>query len=301
MKAVLKEVIEAEGRFIIFIDDLHTLVGAGGAEGAVDAGNMLKPALARGELGLVGATTLSEYRKHVEKDAALERRVQPVYVAPPSVEDTVAISRSATRFITECGLKTTPSWRRPSFRPATSVAEWTGIPVSRLMEAERERLRRLEHLLGERVVGQPEAIEAVSNAVRRARTGLQDPDRPVGSFIFLGPTGVGKTEIARALAEFLFDDERAMVRIDMSECMETHAVARLIGAPPGYVGFEEGGQLTEAVRCRPHSVILFDEIKKAHPEVFNVLPYSGRRASYGFTGAGRRLPQHRNHHDRQSG
>ena len=435
MKAVLKEITEADGRFIIFIDELHTLVGAGGAEGAVDAGNMLKPALARGELRVVGATTLAEYRKHVEKDPALERRFQPVYVAPPSVDDTVAILRGlkeryevhhgvrikddalvaaaklsdryiggrflpdkAIDLVDEAGsrlrieIDSMPQeideverritqleiekqalsgeneksaldrlagveaelselrerssgmkarWqsekaaierlqslkeRHDELRveaeratrtgnleraaevqyseiPGTEkaiavaeqrlaelqaegkflkeevdaddiaqvVAEWTGIPVSRLMEAERERLRRLEQLLGERVVGQSEALRAVSNAVRRARTGLQDPDRPVGSFIFLGPTGVGKTETARALADFLFDDERAMVRLDMSEYMEKHAVARLIGAPPGYVGFEEGGQLTEAVRRRPHAVILFDEIEKAHPEVFNVL------------------------------
>ena len=435
MKAVLKEITEAEGRFIIFIDELHTLVGAGAAEGAVDAGNMLKPALARGELRVVGATTLSEYRKHIEKDAALERRFQPVYVAPPSVDDTVAILRGlkeryevhhgvritddalvaaaklsdryisgrflpdkAIDLVDEAGsrlrieLDSMPQeideverriiqlaiekqalsgeveksaqdrlagveaelsdlkersagmkarWQSEkeaierlqglkerldelrveaeratrtgdleraaevqySEIPGTEqalavaevrlaelqgegtclkeevdaddiaevVAEWTGIPVSRLMEMERERLRQLEQLLGERVVGQPEALHAVANAVRRARTGLQDPNRPVGSFIFLGPTGVGKTETARALAEFLFDDERAMVRLDMSEYMEKHAVARLIGAPPGYVGFEEGGQLTEAVRRRPHAVILFDEIEKAHPEVFNVL------------------------------
>ena len=435
MKAVLKEIIEGEGRFVIFIDELHTIVGAGAAEGAVDAGNMLKPALARGELRVVGATTLDEYRKHVEKDPALERRFQPVFVAPPSVEDTVAILRGlkeryevhhgvritddaivaaaklSDRYIggrflpdkaidlmdeagsrlriqidsmpeeideverriiqleiekqalageTEAGAKDRLSgieaelsdlkergagmkarWQAEkeaierlqglkerldelrieaeratrtgdleraaevqySEIPGTNkalvvaeerlaelqgegkylkedvdgddiaevVAEWTGIPVSRLMETERERLRHLEQLLGERVIGQAEALQAVSNAVRRARTGLQDPDRPIGSFIFLGPTGVGKTETARALAEYLFDDERAMVRLDMSEYMERHAVARLIGAPPGYIGFEEGGQLTEAVRRRPHAVILFDEIEKAHPDVFNVL------------------------------
>ena len=435
MKAVLKDIMEGEGRFIIFIDELHTIVGAGAAEGAVDAGNMLKPALARGELRVVGATTLSEYRKHIEKDAALERRFQPVYVAPPSVDDTVAILRGlkeryevhhgvritddalvaaaklsdryiggrflpdkaidlvdeagsrlrieldsmpqeideVERRITQLaiekqalsgeveksakdrlagveaelsdlqersagmkarwqsekeaierlqGLKERLDELRVEAERATRtgdleraaevqyseipgteqaiavaeerlaelqgdgkflkeevdaddiaevVAEWTGIRVSRLMETERERLRQLEHLLGERVIGQPEAIHAVANAVRRARTGLQDPNRPVGSFIFLGPTGVGKTETARALAEFLFDDERAMVRLDMSEYMEKHAVARLIGAPPGYIGFEEGGQLTESVRRRPHAVILFDEIEKAHPEVFNVL------------------------------
>ena len=435
MKAVLKEIIEGEGRFVIFIDELHTIVGAGAAEGAVDAGNMLKPALARGELRVVGATTLDEYRKHVEKDPALERRFQPVFVAPPSVEDTVAILRGlkeryevhhgvritddaivaaaklSDRYIggrflpdkaidpmdeagsrlrieidsmpeeideverritqleiekqalageTEGGAKDRLSgieaelsdlkeqgagmkahWQTEkeaierlqglkerldelrieaeratrtgdleraaevqySEIPGTEqalvvaeerlaelqgegkylkedvdaddiaevVAEWTGIPVSRLMETERERLRHLEQLLGARVIGQAEALRAVSNAVRRARTGLQDPDRPMGSFIFLGPTGVGKTETARALAEYLFDDERAMVRMDMSEYMEKHAVARLIGAPPGYVGFEEGGQLTEAIRRRPHAVILFDEIEKAHPDVFNVL------------------------------
>ncbi len=435
MKAVLKEIIEGEGRFVIFIDEIHTIVGAGAAEGAVDAGNMLKPALARGELRVVGATTLGEYRKHVEKDPALERRFQPVFVAPPSVEDTVAILRGLKeryevhhgvritddaivaaaklsdryiggRFLPDkaidlvdeagsrlrieidsmpqeideverriiqleiekkalegetegsakerldgieadlsdlkersAGMKARWQSEKEAIQrlrslkekldelrteaeratrtgdleraaevqyseiPGTAqaidvaearlaelqgegkylkedvdaddiahvVSEWTGIPVSRLMETERERLRHLEDLLGDRVIGQTEALTAVSNAVRRARTGLQDPDRPLGSFIFLGPTGVGKTETARTLAEFLFDDDRAMVRLDMSEYMEKHAVARLIGAPPGYVGFEEGGQLTEAIRRRPHAVILFDEIEKAHPEVFNVL------------------------------
>ncbi|RMH13633.1 MAG: ATP-dependent chaperone ClpB, partial [Gemmatimonadetes bacterium] len=435
MKAVLKEITEAEGRFIIFIDEMHTIVGAGAAEGAVDAGNMLKPALARGELRVVGATTLDEYRKHIEKDPALERRFQPVFVAPPSVEDAIAILRGLKeRYEVHHGVRITDDaivaavklsdryiggrhlpdkaidlmdeaasrlrieidsmpqeideverrimqleiekralegetessarerlagieaelselreksagmkarWQAEkeaierlqglkerldelrneaeraarqgdleraaelqySEIPGTEqaiqvaedrlhelqkegtflkeevdaddiaqvVAEWTGIPVSRLLESERQRLKHLEQLLGARVVGQAEAVTAVANAVRRARAGLQDPNRPIGSFIFLGPTGVGKTETARALAEFLFDDERAMVRLDMSEYMEKHAVARLIGAPPGYVGFEEGGQLTEAVRRRPHAVILFDEIEKAHPEVFNVL------------------------------
>ncbi|HSR42444.1 MAG TPA: AAA family ATPase, partial [Longimicrobiales bacterium] len=435
MKAVLKEITESEGRYVIFLDELHTIVGAGAAEGAVDAGNMLKPPLARGELRMVGATTLDEYRKHIEKDPALERRFQPVLVQPPSVEDTVAILRGlkeryevhhgvritddalvaaaklsdryiggrflpdkAIDLMDEAGsrlrieidsmpqeideverritqleiekqaigkdaagparerreaieeelgeLKERSSGMKARWQaekdaiqrlrslkervdelkveadratragdleraaeiqyseiPGTQqaigvaedrlaelqaegsflkeevdaddiaevVAEWTGIPVSRLMESERQRLRHLESLLGARVVGQEEAVTAVSNAVRRARAGLQDPDRPIGSFIFLGPTGVGKTETARALAEFLFDDERAMVRIDMSEYMERHAVARLIGAPPGYVGFEEGGQLTEAVRRRPHSVVLFDEIEKAHPDVSNLL------------------------------
>ncbi len=435
MKAVLKEIAQGEGRYIVFIDEMHTIVGAGAAEGAVDAGNMLKPMLARGELRMVGATTLDEYRKHVEKDPALERRFQPVFVAPPSVEDTVAIlrglkeryevhhgvrikddaliaaARLSDRYISgrflpdkaidlvdeaasrlrieidslpkeideverrivqleierqalaretdegarerrrgieeelaelreksaamkarwqaekeainriralkeqldELKVEAERATRRgdlnraaelqygqiPELEKALRVAEarlaelqaegkflreevdaddiarvvseWTGIPVSRLMASERQRLVHLEEQLARRVVGQEEAVGAVSRAVRRARSGLQDPNRPVGSFIFLGPTGVGKTETARALAEFLFDDERAMVRIDMSEYMEKHAVARLIGAPPGYVGYEEGGQLTEAVRRRPHAVILFDEIEKAHPEVFNLL------------------------------
>ena len=435
LKAVLKEITSAEGKFIVFIDELHTLVGAGSAEGAVDASNMLKPALARGELHVVGATTLDEYRKYIEKDAALERRFQPVYVGEPSVEDTIAILRglkeryevhhgvritdnalvaAATlshryigdRFLPDKAIdlvdeaasrlrieidslpqeideverkivqheieltalakeKDKPSqerrerveeelrelrersqtmkaqWqaekdtiarlrgkkaeleqlrteadqatRRGDLQRAAEitygkipaleqeiagieqrlaeiqkkgkylkeevdaediaeiVAKWTGIPVTKMLESERERVTRLEAELGRRVIGQPEALAAVSNAVRRARAGLQDPNRPTGSFIFLGPTGVGKTETARALAEFLFDDERAMVRLDMSEYMEKHAVARMIGAPPGYVGYEEGGQLTEAVRRRPYAVVLFDEIEKAHPDVFNVL------------------------------
>ncbi len=435
MKAVIKEITEAQGRYVIFIDEMHTIVGAGGAVGAVDAGNMLKPALARGELRVVGATTLDEYRKHIEKDPALERRFQPVHVGPPSVEDTIAILRGLKeRYEVHHGVRITDdaliaaaklsdryiggrflpdkaidlideaasrlrieidsmpqeideverriiqleiekqALAKEKDRPAverregieaelselkerssgmkarwqaekeaigklsslkekvdelkseaeratrdanlqraaeiqygevprtqqeivqaearlvelqangkflkedvdaediaTVVAEWTGIPVSRMVESERQRLTQLERLLAARVVGQDEAVKVVANAVRRARAGLRDPARPIGSFIFLGPTGVGKTETARALAEFLFDDERAMVRIDMSEYMEKHAVARLIGAPPGYVGFEEGGQLTEAVRRRPHSVILFDEIEKAHQDVFNVL------------------------------
>src|SRR5881296_1583032 len=435
LKAVLKEIVGAEGRYIVFIDELHTLVGAGAAEGAVDASNMLKPALARGELHVVGATTLDEYRKHIEKDAALERRFQPVYVGEPSVEDTIAILRglkekyevhhgiritdnalvsAATlshRYITDRFLpdkaidlideaaarlriaidslpqeideverkivqleierqalgkekdKTAKERRtkieqelaelreksnamkaqwqaekdaiqkiqakkaemeqlRTEAEQATRrgdlqksaeitygripqlekeiqtlekrlaeiqkkgkylkeevdaediaeiVSKWTGIPVTKMLESEKERLVKLEEELGRRVIGQKEALAAVANAVRRARAGLQDPHRPTGSFIFLGPTGVGKTETAKALAEFLFDDERALVRIDMSEYMEKHAVARLIGAPPGYVGYEEGGQLTEAIRRRPYSVVLFDEIEKAHPDVFNIL------------------------------
>jgi len=435
LKAVLKEVTDAHGGIILFIDEMHTLVGAGAAEGAVDASNMLKPALARGELRCVGATTIKEYRKHIEKDAALERRFQPVMVEEPSVEDTISILRglkekyevhhgvrikdsalvaAATlshRYITDrflpdkaidlmdeatsrlrIEIDSMPAeiddverkitqleierealkkemdaaskdrlgkiekeatelraqadvmishWKKEkeaisrireikerlettrneaqiaerqgdlsraaelrygtlpdlekrleqenreleqlqssqkmlkeevdSEDVAEVVAKWTGIPVSRLMEGEREKLLKMEDRLEQRVVGQKKAIIAVSNAVRRARSGLQDPNRPIGSFIFMGPTGVGKTELARALAEFLFDDEQYMVRIDMSEYMEKHSVARLIGAPPGYVGYEEGGFLTEAVRRHPYSVVLFDEIEKAHPDVFNAL------------------------------
>ncbi|MDP2681431.1 MAG: ATP-dependent chaperone ClpB [Deltaproteobacteria bacterium] len=435
LKAILREINESQGEVILFIDELHTLVGAGAAEGAMDASNMLKPALARGEIKCVGATTLNEYRKHIEKDAALERRFQPVYVGEPSVEDTISILRGlkekyevhhgvriadsaivaaatlshryiADRFLPDkaidlidesasglrieidsmpteideverriiqleiekralkketdkaslerlakiekeladlkeesTGLKARWQKEKAEIGKITAIKEkiedtklkaaqaerggdlgkaaelkygvlvqlqkdmeegqirltetqrnhgmlkeevgsediaevvskWTGIPVSRMMEGEREKLLKMEDRLKKRVVGQEEAIKAVSNAVRRARAGLQDVNRPVGSFIFLGPTGVGKTETARALAEFLFDDEQAMVRIDMSEFMEKHSVARLIGAPPGYVGYEEGGYLTEAVRRRPYSVLLFDEIEKAHPEVFNIL------------------------------
>jgi ATP-dependent Clp protease ATP-binding subunit ClpB len=435
LKAVLKEIENAQGHIILFIDELHTLVGAGAAEGAIDASNMLKPALARGELRCVGATTLAEYQKHIEKDAALERRFQQVYVGEPTVEDTIAILRGlkeryevhhgvrikdsaivaaatlSNRYITDrflpdkaidlidesasrlrieidslpqeidqlereiiqleierqalqreedekskarlkeieqriADLKETSAGMKAKWQSekeaidhirtakaeleqlrfqldqarnngelgraseiqygkipdleqklkveqdklanfqqdgvmlkeevdeedvAEVVAKWTGIPVSRMLEGEMQKLVTLEDRLGNRVIGQEEALAAVSNAVRRARAGLQDPNRPIGSFVFLGPTGVGKTETARALAEFLFDDERAMVRLDMSEYMEKHAVARMIGAPPGYIGYDEGGQLTEAVRRRPYSVILFDEIEKAHPDVFNVL------------------------------
>ena len=435
LKAVLKEIENAQGQIILFIDELHTLVGAGAAEGAIDASNMLKPALARGELRCVGATTLNEYKKHIEKDAALERRFQQVYVGEPTVEDTIAILRGlkeryevhhgvrikdsaivaaatlSNRYITDrflpdkaidlideaasrlrieidslpqeidqlereiiqleierqalqreedekskarlreieqriADLKETSSGMKAKWQSekeaidhmrtakaeleqlklqldqarnagdlaraseiqygkipdleqklkvqqdrlanlqqekvmlkeevdeedvAEVVAKWTGIPVSRMLEGEMQKLVTMEGRLSDRVIGQEEALAAVSNAVRRARAGLQDPNRPIGSFIFLGPTGVGKTETARALAEFLFDDERAMIRLDMSEYMEKHAVARMIGAPPGYVGYDEGGQLTEAVRRRPYSVVLFDEIEKAHPDVFNVL------------------------------
>ncbi len=435
LKAVLKEVSESAGEIIMFIDELHTIVGAGAGEGAVDAANMLKPMLARGELRTVGATTLDEYRKYIEKDAALERRFQPVYVGEPSIEDTIAILRGlkeryevhhgvritdgalvsasvlSARYISDRFLpdkaidlmdeaasklrieidsmptvideierrirqleierealrkeedkaslerldkieselanlneektRLTAHWqqekeiiksiseikqkieeakqeelsaeRNGDFGRAAElrygvltnlqrelevkqkaieelqstmkmlkeevdsddiaevIAKWTGIPVSRLLEAEMQKLFKMEERLHMRVVSQNEAIDAVANAIRRARSGLSEPNRPIGSFLFLGPTGVGKTELARALAEFLFDDERNMVRIDMSEYQEKHTVARLIGAPPGYVGYEEGGQLTEAVRRRPYSVILLDEIEKAHPEVFNIL------------------------------
>jgi ATP-dependent Clp protease ATP-binding subunit ClpB len=435
LKAVLKEITEASGQIILFIDELHTLVGAGAAEGSMDASNMLKPALARGELRAIGATTINEYRKHIEKDPALERRFQPVLIAEPSVEDAIAILRGlkdryelhhgvrikdaaiiaaatlSQRYITDrflpdkaidlideaaaslrmqmdslpfeideierrivqleierqallketdenskkrlgqlegelAGLREQSNARKARWQVekdaiaqirkrkeeieslraeeqryersgelarvaeirygklaaaeraleaaqknleevqkngrilkeevdeediAALVSKWTGIPVGRLLEGEAKKLVTMEERLRERVVGQEDALERVSNAIRRNRAGLSDPNRPIGSFIFLGPTGVGKTELARALAEFLFDDERAMIRIDMSEYMEKHSVSRMIGAPPGYVGYEEGGQLTEQVRRKPYSVVLFDEIEKAHPDVFNIL------------------------------
>ncbi len=370
LKAVLDEVKRAKGEVILFIDELHTVVGAGGAEGAIDASNMLKPALSRGELQAVGATTLNEYRKHIEKDTALERRFQPVYVEEPSIEDTIAIlhgvgpkyeahhkvritdeaidaaARLSARYITDRhlpdkaidlideaasrlridaesfppALKETEQsiqrlaaeeeaasqrsdyeraaqqrqerlrlemehetelarWRtekqiRDTVEDediARLISEWTGIPVTRMLEEETARLVRMEDDLHRRVIGQDKAIAALSDAIRRARAGLKDPHRPIGSFIFLGPTGVGKTEVAKALAEFMFDDEEALVRLDMSEFQERHEVSRLVGAPPGYIGYDEGGQLTELVRRRPYRVILFDEIEKAHPDTFNML------------------------------
>jgi ATP-dependent Clp protease ATP-binding subunit ClpA len=313
LKAFLKEVTDSQGEIILFIDELHTIVGAGAAEGAVDASNLLKPQLARGELRTIGATTLDEYRKHIEKDAALERRFQPVMVQEPSVEEIIEQSRKLQEQIENLKTELEQAQRRGELARASEiqygklpelnaqltkhnarlaelqksqqilkeevtdediaevVSSWTGIPVSRLRESEKEKLVHMEERLGERVIGQREAISAVANAVRRARAGLQDENRPIGSFFFLGPTGVGKTELSRALAEFLFDDENAMIRVDMSEYMEKHSVARLIGAPPGYVGYDEGGQLSEAVRRRPYSVVLFDEVEKAHPDVFNIL------------------------------
>jgi ATP-dependent Clp protease ATP-binding subunit ClpC len=370
LKAALEEIQRAQGEVILFIDELHTVVGAGAAQGAMDASNMLKPALARGELQCVGATTLDEYHKHIEKDAALERRFAPVFVEEPSVEETIQMlhglrdryeahhkvrftdqalvdaARLSSRYVTERHLPdkaidlideaaaklrvalyslppelkdrkteidrlaaeeeqagTERDYERAAQKKAERlrleaefsqlrdqweaehqldemvdpqdiaevVAQWTGIPVSQMMETESEKLLQMEQRIHERIIGQEEAIHAISDAIRRARSGLKDPRRPIGSFIFIGPSGVGKTELAKALAWFMFDDEDALVRIDMSEYREQHTVSRLFGAPPGYVGYEEGGQLTEAVRRRPYRVILFDEIEKAHPEVWNAL------------------------------
>src|SRR5512136_192090 len=370
LKSAIEEVQRASGEVILMIDELHTVVGAGAAQGAMDASNMLKPALARGELQCVGATTLDEYHKHIEKDAALERRFAPVYVEEPNVDDTIkmlhglrdryeahhkvhfsdealtAAARLADRYVTDRhlpdkaidlideaaakvrvalysmppdlkGMKTDvdrlraeeeqAGLERDYERAAQKKAErlrleseytekrdkwetehqldevvdvddiaavvnqWTGIPVNQMMETESEKLLHMEARLHERIIGQEEAIHAISDAIRRARSGLKDPSRPIGSFIFIGPSGVGKTELAKALAWFMFDDEEALVRIDMSEYREQHTVSRLFGAPPGYVGYEEGGQLTEAVRRRPYRVVLFDEIEKAHPDVWNAL------------------------------
>ena len=370
LKATLEEIQRAGGEIILFIDELHTVVGAGAAQGAMDASNMLKPALARGELHAVGATTLDEYHKFIEKDAALERRFAPVYVEEPNVEDTIQMLmglrdryeahhnvrysdealveavKLSHRYVTDRHLPdkaidlmdeaaaklrvalyslpddlktlkteidrlhteeeqagTERNYERAAEKKserlrleeefkakrekwesehqldevvdvndiAEVIAQWTGIPISQMMETESEKLLKMEERLHERIIGQDEAIAAISDAIRRARSGLKDPKRPIGSFIFIGPSGVGKTELAKALAEFMFDDEDALVRIDMSEYREQHTTARLFGAPPGYVGYEEGGQLTEAVRRRPYRVILFDEIEKAHPDVWNAL------------------------------
>ncbi len=370
LKATIEEIQRSEGEIILFIDELHQVVGAGAAQGALDAGNMMKPALARGELNAIGATTLDEYRQYIEKDSALDRRFAPVFVEEPSVDDTiemlyglrdryeahhkvniadlaiVAAARLSDRYVTDrklpdkaidlldeaaaklrVALYSLPHelkdlqgeiarleadeeaaslsreyeaaaefkvrrlqleddfeqqkvmWQQENTLDevvdgediAEVVAQWTGIPINQMLETESEKLLRMEEGLHQRVIGQNEAVAAISDAIRRSRSGLKDPKRPIGSFIFLGTSGVGKTELARALAEFLFDDEDALVRIDMSEYREQHTVSRLFGAPPGYVGYEEGGQLTEAVRRRPYRVILFDEIEKAHPDVWNAL------------------------------
>ncbi len=370
LKAVMDEIKKGKGEIILFIDEMHTIVGAGAAEGAIDASNMLKPALARGELQCIGATTLNEYRKYIEKDAALERRFAPIFVSEPTIDDTVKIlkglkkryeahhgiiiddsaieaaARLSDRYITErylpdkaidlideaCARARIEIYSMPddlkemekkieklnkegkeavdirnyeraaelrdevedlqkTFKEkkqawmkkrgiddrisendiARIVSTWTGIPVSSMIESEMDKLLKMEDRIHQRLVGQNDAVVAVSDAIRRSRAGLKDPNRPIGSFIFLGPTGVGKTELAKSLAEFLFDTEEAMVRIDMTEYQEKHTVSRLIGAPPGYVGYEEGGQLTEAVRRRPYRVILLDEFEKAHPDVFNIL------------------------------
>jgi ATP-dependent Clp protease ATP-binding subunit ClpC len=370
LKAAIEEIQRSEGEIILFIDELHTVVGAGAAQGAMDASNMLKPALARGELQCIGATTLDEYHKHIEKDAALERRFAPVYVEEPTVEDTIDMLRGlrdryeahhkvtfsdaaliqaaklSARYVTDrrlpdkaidlideaaaklrVALYSLPddlkdlkteidrllkeeeqagierdyeraarmkserlrvedkfnqlrdAWEQDHKLDevvdvndiAEVINQWTGIPVSQMMEDEKDKLLQMEDRIHERIVGQSQAIEAIADAIRRARSGLKDPRRPIGSFIFIGPSGVGKTELAKALAEFMFDDEEALVRIDMSEYREQHTVSRLFGAPPGYVGYEEGGQLTEAVRRRPYRVILFDEVEKAHPEVWNAM------------------------------
>ena len=297
LKSVVNEVKKSEGDIILFIDEIHTLVGAGKGEGAMDAANILKPALARGELRSIGATTLEEYQKYFEKDKALERRFQIVQVDEPDNLSTISILRGlkeryenhhhvrikddaiiaavelSSRYITDRFLpdKAMIKEEVDAEDIADVVSRWTGIPVSKMLQSEKDKLLHLEEELHQRVIGQDEAIEAVADAVRRSRAGLQDPKRPIGSFIFLGTTGVGKTELAKALAEFLFDDETMMTRIDMSEYQEKHSVSRLVGAPPGYVGYDEGGQLTEAIRRKPYSVVLFDEIEKAHPDVFNIL------------------------------
>jgi len=311
LKAVIKEIEAAAGRMIVFVDEVHTLVGAGAAEGAIDASNMLKEPLSRGRFHLIGATTLDEYREHIEKDSALERRFQRVYVAEPTLEQTIEIleglrptleahhgvkiegaaidaaARLSERYlvdrflpdkaidlIDEAGSRVRVSGEGESIGEgeiAALVSQWTGIPAERMLEEERARLIQMEEMLHQRVVDQEDGIRAVCEAVRRSRAGLSDPRRPIATLLFLGPTGVGKTELAKALAEFLFGTDDALLRIDMSEYTERHAVSRLIGAPPGYVGYDEGGWLTEAVRRRPYQVVLFDEAEKAHPQVMNVL------------------------------
>ena len=311
LKAVIKEIEASAGRTIVFIDEIHTLVGAGAAEGAIDASNILKEPLSRGKFQLIGATTLDEYREHIEKDSAFERRFQKVYVREPTIEETIEILKGLRETLQdhhkveitdgaiEAAAKLSERYISDRFLPdkaidlideaasrirvegsgekvteaeiASLVSQWTGIPVERMLEEERSRLAKMEDALHERIIDQEEGVRAIAEAVRHSRAGLSDPRRPVGTFLFLGPTGVGKTELAKALAGFLFGSDNALLRIDMSEYMERHAVARLIGSPPGYVGYEEGGQLTEAVRRRPYQVILFDEIEKAHPQVMNLL------------------------------
>ncbi len=320
IKKALKEVTR-DGNIIIFIDEIHTIVGAGAAEGAIDAANILKPLLARGEIQVIGATTLNEYRKHIEKDSALERRFQPIIVNEPSEEDTIKIlqglrekyekhhnvkitdaaidaaTKLSARYVNDrflpdkaidlldeaaarVKLKSSEARKVKNNKNVKCVTEddilevisiWTGIPLNKLSQDENNRLRNLENNIHQRVVGQDEAVSALSKAIKRSRVGLQDPNKPIGSFLFLGPTGVGKTELAKALSESLFGDENLMIRVDMSEYMESHSTAKMIGSPPGYVGFDEAGGLTEKVRRKPYSVILFDEIEKAHPDVLNVL------------------------------
>ncbi len=311
LKAVIKEIEAAAGKTIVFIDEVHTIVGAGAAEGAIDASNMLKEPLSRGKFQLIGATTLNEYREHIEKDSALERRFQKVYVGEPTVGETIEILEGLREKLEEhhqvkitddairAAAKLSERYISDRFLPdkaidlvdeaasklrvdgsgeevaegdiAALVSQWTGIPAERMVEEERAHLSKMEDLLHARVIDQEEGVHAIAEAVRHSRAGLSDPRRPIGTFLFLGPTGVGKTELAKALATFLFGSDDALLRIDMSEYMERHAVARLIGSPPGYVGYEEGGQLTEAVRRRPYQVILFDEAEKAHPQVMNLL------------------------------
>jgi len=311
LKAVIKEIEAAAGKMIVFIDEVHTIVGAGAAEGAIDASNMLKEPLSRGKFQLIGATTLNEYREHIEKDSALERRFQRVYVGEPSIDETMEILQGLrgkleehhgvkiTDEAIEAAAKLSERYISDRFLPdkaidlvdeaasrirveesgeevteeqiAGIVSQWTGIPAERMLTEERTRLSKMEDLLHERIIDQEEGVHAIAEAVRHSRAGLSDPRRPIGTFLFLGPTGVGKTELAKSLAAFLFGSDNALLRIDMSEYMERHTTARLIGSPPGYVGYEEGGQLTEAVRRRPYQVVLFDEVEKAHPQVMNLL------------------------------